>query len=97
MDFHRNSSIIYYFTTINNKYTYCLNTIDRLISLFVFFSFYPSYPKALALVASGAVNVKPLITHHFKLEQSLDAFETSRTGAGGAIKVVIHCDEGYQL
>lgn len=59
--------------------------------------FDPSYPKALALVASGAVNVKPLITHHFKLEQSLEAFETSRTGAGGAIKVMIHCEEGYQI
>ena len=61
---------------------------------FVLVSF--SYPTALALVASGAVNVKPLITHHFKLEQSLEAFETSRTGAGGAIKVMIHCNEGYQ-
>ena len=66
--------------------------------VFIFPSLFdPSYPKALALVASGAVNVKPLITHHFKLEQSLEAFETSRTGAGGAIKVMIHCDEGYQI
>jgi len=65
----------------------------------VFFAFflYCSYPKALALVASGAVNVKPLVTHHFKLEQSLEAFETSRTGAGGAIKVMIHCNEDYQM
>ena len=55
-----------------------------------------SYPTALALIASGAVNVQPLMTHHFKLEQSLEAFETSRTGAGGAIKVVIHCNEGYR-
>ena len=60
------------------------------------FSIPCSYPRALALVASGAVNVKPLITHNFKLEQTLEAFETSRTGAGGAIKVMIHCDEGYQ-
>ena len=33
------------------------------------------------------VNVKPLITHRFTLDQTLDAFETARTGAGGAIKV----------
>ncbi|KAK3739024.1 hypothetical protein QZH41_010483, partial [Actinostola sp. cb2023] len=51
------------------------------------------YPAALALVASGAVNVKPLITHHFKMGEFLEAFETSRTGAGGAIKVIIHCNE----
>ncbi|XP_013777584.1 sorbitol dehydrogenase-like [Limulus polyphemus] len=49
------------------------------------------YPIALDLVASGKVNVKPLITHHFKLEDSLKAFETSKTGEGGAIKVMIHC------
>jgi L-iditol 2-dehydrogenase len=49
------------------------------------------YPAALALVASGRVNVKALITHNFTLEESKDAFETSRTGAGGAIKVMIHC------
>ena len=65
-------------------------------ALFFYFFVCHSYPTALALIASGAVNVKPLVTHHFKLEQSLDAFETSRTGAGGAIKVVIHCNEGYQ-
>ena len=50
-----------------------------------------SYPAALALVASGKVDVKKLITHNFKLEETLEAFETSRTGAGGAIKVMIHC------
>ena len=37
------------------------------------------------------VDVKPLITHRFSLEQTLDAFETARTGAGGAIKVMIKC------
>ena len=45
------------------------------------------------MIASGAVNVKPLVTHHFQLEKTLDAFETARTGAGGAIKVMIHCNE----
>lgn len=50
-----------------------------------------SYPIALDLVASGRVNVKPLITHRFKLEETVGAFETARTGAGGAIKVMISC------
>jgi len=49
------------------------------------------YPVALSMIASGCVDVKPLITHHFPLEKSLDAFETARTGAGGAIKVIIDC------
>ena len=52
-----------------------------------------SYPTALSMVASGTVNVKPLVTHHFKLEQSLEAFEVARTGAGGAIKVMIACSK----
>merc|ERR1712037_100378 len=34
---------------------------------------------------SGKVDVKPLITHRFKLEETLQAFETAKTGAGGAI------------
>lgn len=49
------------------------------------------YPIALDLVASGAVDVKPLVTHRFKLEESLQAFETARSGAGNAIKVIIQC------
>ena len=49
------------------------------------------YQTALAMIASGKVNAKPLITHHFPLEESLQAFETARTGAGGAIKVMIDC------
>jgi len=49
------------------------------------------YPMALAMVASGKVNVKKLITHNFTIEKSLEAFETAKTGAGGAIKVMIHC------
>ena len=50
-----------------------------------------SYPVALAMIASGQVDVKPLVTHRFKLEESLEAFEVSRTGAGGAMKVMIDC------
>lgn len=49
------------------------------------------YPIAIGLVSSGAVDVKPLITHRFQLEDAVKAFETSASGAGGAIKVLIHC------
>jgi len=45
------------------------------------------------MVASGAVNVKPLVTHRFKLEETVKAFEVARTGAGGAIKVMIACSK----
>ena len=52
-----------------------------------------SYPTALEMVASGRVDVKPLITHTYKLEESLEAFERAKTMAGGAIKVMIRCAE----
>ena len=67
----------------------CWNVLSQLKSLASLF-FY-SYPVALSMIASGQVDVKPLITHRFKLEESLEAFEVSRTGAGGAIKVMIDC------
>ena len=43
------------------------------------------------MVASGKVDVKPLVTHRYTLEESLDAFERAKTGSGGAIKVMIRC------
>jgi L-iditol 2-dehydrogenase len=69
-----------------------VDALVREVDIRGIFRYANTYPKALALVASGKVNVKRLITHHFKLEETLQAFETSRTGAGGAIKVMIHCD-----
>ncbi len=48
-----------------------------------------SYPTALDMVASGKVNVKPLITHTYKLEETIQAFQRSKTGEGGAIKVCV--------
>lgn len=50
---------------------------------------YSSYPTALDMVASGQVNVKPLITHTYQLEETLQAFQRAKTGEGGAIKVSI--------
>ncbi|UYV69013.1 SORD [Cordylochernes scorpioides] len=47
------------------------------------------YQTALDLVASGAVDVKPLVTHRFKLEQAKDAFEAAKSGAG--VKIMIKC------
>lgn len=51
------------------------------------------YPVALDLIASKAVNVKPLITHRFSMDETLKAFETAHTGAGGAIKVLINLED----
>ncbi|XP_013419139.1 sorbitol dehydrogenase [Lingula anatina] len=68
-----------------------VNAACREVDIRGLFRYANCYPAALEMIASGAVDVKPLITHHFTLEESLEAFETSRTGAGGAIKVMIKC------
>jgi L-iditol 2-dehydrogenase len=53
------------------------------------FRYANTYPKALALIASGKVDVKPLLTHQFELKNVIKAFETARDMSGGAIKVYI--------
>lgn len=68
-----------------------INALVREVDIRGIFRYANDYGDALNLIASGKVNVKPLITHNYKIEETKEAFETSRTGAGGAIKVMIHC------
>ena len=70
-----------------------VNASVREVDIRGIFRYANCYPKAISMVASGMVDVKPLITHRFKLEETLKAFETAKTGAGGAIKVMIKCGE----
>jgi len=53
------------------------------------FRYANTYPKALELISSGKIDVKPLITHHFELKEVIKAFETARDMTDGAIKVTI--------
>lgn len=45
--------------------------------------------RALELMASGKINVKPLITHKFPLEQAQVAFEFLDRNGQNAIKAVL--------
>ncbi len=52
-----------------------------------------SYPAALALVSGGTLDVKTLVTHHFRLAETEAAFSTAAARDSGAVKVIIRCDE----
>ncbi|PPJ56981.1 hypothetical protein CBER1_00527 [Cercospora berteroae] len=46
-----------------------------------------TYPKAIMLVSEGLIDLKPLVTHRYKLEQAEEAFATASTPAAKAVKV----------
>ncbi|KAM5540451.1 hypothetical protein V8D89_005909 [Ganoderma adspersum] len=47
------------------------------------------YQLAIALVAQGQIDLKPLVTHRFSFEQAVDAFQTTRAGKSPDGKAVI--------
>ncbi|GFP33047.1 L-iditol 2-dehydrogenase, partial [Candidatus Hakubella thermalkaliphila] len=53
------------------------------------FRYVNTYPAAVELVANGAVNLKPLVTHHYPLDQVVEAMDVAHKGTGGAIKVAV--------
>ncbi|XP_018339709.1 PREDICTED: sorbitol dehydrogenase-like [Trachymyrmex septentrionalis] len=68
-----------------------INALIREVDIRGVFRYVNDYGDALELISSGKIDVKSLVTHNYKLEETKQAFETCRTGAGGAIKVMIHC------
>ena len=48
-----------------------------------------TYPTCLDLLATGKIDVKPMITHHFPLDQINEAINTGLTDPT-AIKVIVH-------
>jgi 2-desacetyl-2-hydroxyethyl bacteriochlorophyllide A dehydrogenase len=63
--------------------------IYREISVIGCTGFTYELPKTISLIAQGKLNVKPLITHSFPLEEAQQAFETAIDRGAGAIKVVL--------
>ena len=48
-----------------------------------------TYPRAIRLVESGAVDVKRLITHRFPLAKAKEAFEVAAKYQDKVIKAVV--------
>ncbi|CAM0134887.1 hypothetical protein VKS41_000542 [Umbelopsis sp. WA50703] len=53
------------------------------------FRYCNTYPRAVKMISSGSIDVKPLITHSYPLKNAVDAFEHVKAGRDGAVKVVI--------
>lgn len=68
------------------------NALIREVDIRGVFRYANDYGTALRMVADGKVNVRPLITHHFALEETLEAFDTAKSGQGNPIKIIIQAN-----
>ena len=58
------------------------------------FSHPHSYPLAIKLIATGKIDVKPLITQRYQIENALDGFNLLRNpGSQNVVKVLIQYDD----
>ena len=53
------------------------------------YRYHDTYPKAISLVSEGLIDLRPLVTHRYSLEQGVEAFATASNPAAKAIKVQI--------
>ncbi|OWF50198.1 sorbitol dehydrogenase-like isoform X2 [Mizuhopecten yessoensis] len=67
------------------------SVITREITLKGSFRYMNTWPTCLEMMSCGKIDVKPLITHMFSLEETLKAFETAKSGEG--VKVIIDCEK----
>jgi D-xylulose reductase len=51
------------------------------------------YPKAISMLDSGAIDVKPIITDHFDFEDSVAAFDFMCDPPNSTVKSIIHMPE----
>ncbi|XP_054160195.1 sorbitol dehydrogenase-like [Oppia nitens] len=62
----------------------------REVNILGSFRYKNCFPLSISLVSSGKVDLKPLISHRFSFEQTLDAFNTAYKGEG--VKIIINVE-----
>jgi L-iditol 2-dehydrogenase len=63
--------------------------INREVDLRGLFRYANCYPPAISLVAAGRVQVEPLVTHHFDLDETPEAMTFVHERRDGVVKAVI--------
>lgn len=53
------------------------------------YRYHDTYPKAIGLVSAGLIDLKPLVTHRYRLEDGEQAFKTASDPLAKAVKVQI--------
>jgi L-iditol 2-dehydrogenase len=52
-----------------------------------------TYPRAIRLVETGMIDLKPIVTHSFSLEDLPEAFEMVAGYRDGVVKAVVRINE----
>ncbi|KAH3725259.1 hypothetical protein DPMN_051094 [Dreissena polymorpha] len=69
-----------------------VSLVAKEIEILGSFRYINTWQTAIDMIACGKINVAPLVTHRFRLEETLDAFRCAKSGVG--VKVMIDCAQG---
>lgn len=72
------------------------SAIIREVDIRGVFRYANDYPTAIDMVSTGKISVKPLITHHYKIEDTQKAFDTAKNQTGNPIKILIHANPEWK-
>ncbi|XP_054716260.1 sorbitol dehydrogenase-like [Uloborus diversus] len=66
--------------------------VNRELEVRGVFRYTDCYPTVLGLLSCGALDVGPLMTHRFGIQDAEEAFRVSQGGLEGAVKVLVGCE-----
>lgn len=66
-----------------------LQAIDKELDIMGIFRYANVYPYAIQLVSTGRMNIDPLVTHRYNLEDVKEALEVAYERRDGAVKVMV--------